>query len=70
MTNERVKAAVDSVFKELARHTDDPGDMLVILGTTISTIARATTDPVASANMMIEGIQNWVRLYRAERSAS
>lgn len=70
MTNARVKAAVDAVLLELARHCDDAGDMLVILGTAISAIARNTTDPVQSANMMIEGLQGWIRMYRTGRAPS
>lgn len=67
MSNAMVKDAVDGVVRELLRHTDDPGEMLVILGTTVSGIARETSDPVDTAMRMKDGIEKWIAVYQAEQ---
>lgn len=69
MSNAMVKAAVHAVVRELLRHTEDPCDMLVIIGTTISAIARGTRDPVVAASIVKEGIEGWIRMYQAEQRA-
>jgi hypothetical protein len=70
MTNAQVKTATDAVLCELIRNTGgDPGDMMVILGTAISAVARGSSDPVASARVMINGLEGWIRLYRSEQRA-
>lgn len=43
--------------------------MLVVLGSVISAIARASKDPVDCASSMIEGLEGWIRLYQAEQGA-
>jgi len=65
VTDAHAKAAVAAVMQALFRHSNDPSDHLAILGVAISTIARATSDPIEVAQFMVKGIEGWIEHYRS-----
>lgn len=69
MTAAMLKAVGAEIVEVLTRHTDDGGDMLVILGSVVTGIARSTTNPIDTARAMIEGLEGWIQMYEAEQKA-
>ncbi len=67
MTDADVKAASEAMLRAMQQYIQDPADILVVLGTGISAVARSTADPVKTARMMIDGLEGWIRLYQAEQ---